>query len=100
MEAARSRSLEQSREQIKREKATLAAAETQLSKAKSESESFKAKKTAVPANLKNSMESAELTIQGSKKIIQEREADAAAVNLKFDTALKRFRELTGDGAAK
>ncbi|QDZ29210.1 DUF4124 domain-containing protein [Noviherbaspirillum sp. UKPF54] len=100
IEMARKRSLETIREQIKREKASLAAAEKQQRQAQTEMESYKKKNAAVPPVVRHKVEDADRMVGGSTQIIQDAEQEIERINAQFDATVNRFRELVGTTASR
>jgi hypothetical protein len=100
IETARKRALEIVEEQIKREKVTLAAAEKQQQQAQAEADSLRKKNTALSAALQHRLDDSAQSVGGSKKALQEYEAELGLINAKHDAALKRYRELATASAAK
>ena len=98
IEEARKRALEQVDERIKRDKAALAAAETQQQQAQAKADALKEKNATVPTVLQHRIDDASQTALAARTALQGHEADTAEVNTKHDALLKRFREL--NAAAK
>jgi hypothetical protein len=94
IELDRERSTQIVQEQIKREKASLAAAETQLQQAQAEAEPYKKKNAATPAALQRRLDESQQTVKDLQKTIQIRVEEAAQLNAKFDATLKRYREIS------
>ena len=97
IEAARKRALDLAQDIIKRESATVAAAEKQLAQSQAAMTAFKAKPESAPLDLRNKIKEAEQAIREGEKIIRDRQSEMTAANAKYDETLKRFREITGNG---
>ena len=100
IEVARLRSLDIAQERIKREKSALANAEKQQKQAQADAERYKKKNAAVPPGVQHRIEQADQAVAGSKKAIEDIEAEIGQINAKFDATLKRYRELAAANAAK
>ena len=98
IEADRKRVLEPLQEHLKRDLSMLATAEKQRQAAQSEVDALKQKNAPIPAVLQRRMDESHQTIGGTKKMIQEREAEIAEINAKFDETLKRYRKITSVAA--
>ena len=85
---------------IKREKNALANAEKQQKQAQADAEPYKKKNAAVPPGVQRRAEQADQAVAGSKKAIDDVEAEIGQINAKFDATLKRYRELAAANAAK
>jgi hypothetical protein len=92
IEVARKRTADVVYEQIKRESAALAAAEKRKKDAQAEAAQVKGRKDMSPA-MARKLEEADQAVSGSRKKIQEYEAEVAQVDEKFAATLKRYREL-------
>lgn len=100
IEIARKRSIEPVQESLKRDASLLSETEKQRQAAQSEADTYKKKNAAIPADLQRKIAQSDQTIGGLKKVMQEREAELAEINAKFDESLKRYRKLNGVAAAK
>ncbi len=96
IEAARKRALDMTQDIIKRESATVAAAEKQRAQAQAAMAPYKAKPGSAPAELRNKLQEAEQAIREGGNVIRDREAEIVQINLKYDETLKRFREITSE----
>lgn len=94
IELARTRTLDQVKEQSRREELNIAESEKRLKEARAEADFHKGK-TTLPALLQRRIDDAEQAIQDSRQRLAERTADMAQINAKFDQALARYRELNG-----
>ena len=82
---------------IKRETATVAAAEKQLTQARAAMVPYKAKPAAAPADLRSKLQEAEQAIKEGGKIIDDRKAEIVQINARYDETINRYREITGTG---
>jgi hypothetical protein len=96
IEAARKRALDMTQDIIKRETATVAAAEKQLAQARVAMAPYKAKPASAPAELRSKVQEAEQVIREGGKIIEDRKAEMVQINARYDETLSRYREITGD----
>lgn len=96
IEAARKRALDMNQDIIRRESATVAAAEKQLTQARAAMAPYKAKPATAPADLRGKLQEAEQAIKEGGKIIEDRKAEMVQINAKFNETLSRYREITGD----
>lgn len=100
IETARKRSIEPVQEGLKRDMSLLSETEKQKQAAQIEAGAYKKKNAAIPADLQRKITQSDQTIGGLKKVIQEREAELAEINARFDESLKRYRRLNGVAAAR
>ena len=98
IEVARQRALESVTEQVKREEVSIGISEKNLQKARSEAAAQP--KGKVPASLQRKIDDLAQEVVDSKKLIAERQEEAGQLNVRFDQAVKRFRELKNGGMAK
>lgn len=91
--AARKRTLDLVNDQVKREEASVAAAEKQLKELRAQMESYKNKPAAAPPDLARKIEDAGLAVENGNKTIQERSVEIAQIDARFDETLKRYREI-------
>lgn len=96
IEAARKRAVDMTQDIIRRETATVAAAEKQLTQARAAMAPFKAKPATAPAELRSKIQDAEQAIKEGGKIIEDRKAEIVQINARYDETLSRYREITGD----
>jgi cell division protein FtsN len=99
IETARKRDLNLVQEKIKRETASLAAAEATHKTAQAELAQIKNQKN-IPSALQRKIEASGQAVAEDKKKLQEYGAEIAQTNLKYDAALKRYREISGTASAK
>jgi cell division protein FtsN len=96
---ARTRTLDQVQEHIKRETASLAGAEARRKEAQADIKKVANKKTIPPA-LQRKLDEADKASAEAKQRLQDYEAERANINANYDATLKRYRELSGAAAAK
>jgi hypothetical protein len=97
IDVARKRALEPVNDQIRREEASIAAAEKNLAQARAEAAAQP--KGKVPANLQRKIDDLGQEITDSKKLIGERKEELVRIDARFDQAVRRFRELKGTQTA-
>lgn len=97
IETARKRTIEMVHEQIKRESASLAAAEQRKKEAHAEAAKLNSKSDITPA-LAQRLEESDAAVAGIRKKIREYEIEAAQLDEKFAATLKRYRELNAGTA--
>lgn len=90
--ASRERALNLHRDAIKENRARLEAADKKHQDLSREAEFYQ--KKPMPQELRNAIKDNEAEQKSLQLLIENREKEMAAVNLRFDTELKRFRELT------
>lgn len=100
IEASRMRLLAPKEDQLRRERATLAAAEKQQQKTQAETDSLKKRNSPVPAELRQQLDDEVQAVGDAMNKIMELEAETSEVNLRHDTMRKRFRELHSASAAR
>lgn len=100
IEAARRRALELVQDHIKREEASVAAADKQLTQVRAEEEAQKKKGAAPTPDLKRRLDEAAKALAGRTKSMEDYKAEAAKINTKYDEILTRFREIKSQGVAK
>jgi hypothetical protein len=100
VEVARKRSIDVVQEQIKKSSISIAAYERRLKQAQADMEPYNTKQAKPPAALGDKQQLAVQGIKDETTVIQEREAEIALINEKYDRILKRYREITGVVAAK
>ncbi|OGB27618.1 MAG: hypothetical protein A3I66_07040 [Burkholderiales bacterium RIFCSPLOWO2_02_FULL_57_36] len=92
IEVARKRTLDIVQEHLKRQTEALAAAKKQQQQVQSELAQVKNPKD-VPPGLYRRSEESDKTLRAETEKLQDVEAEIAQINLKYDTTLKRYREL-------
>lgn len=100
LDAARTQSIAVVEEQLKRERARLAASEKQQQKTQAEIESLKKRNAPVPVAMQQQLADELQSADDTMNKIQEYEAEIAQVNAKYDALLKRYREMAGVATGK
>lgn len=100
LDAARTQSIEVVEEQLKRERARLAASEKQQQKTQAEIDSLKKRNSPVPVSMQQQLDDEAQSANDAMNKIQEYEAEIVQINAKYDAMLKRYREMAGVPAGK
>lgn len=92
IDVARKRSIDPVQDQIRRETATLVAAEKVLAAAQADGDRHKGK-PALPPAIQQRIEDAQKSVKESRILIEQRELEIVQLGARFDTTLMRFRQL-------